>query len=78
MVTVVKHKESGKKFILAGTGFGAHIEKPSFFLGNKIGGPKYFDMICCINKAGELGWFKTEELEVLSIDGTKPEDLDID
>ncbi len=78
MVTIVKHKESGRKYALAGTGFGAHIEKHSFMLGNKVGGPKYFDMICCVNKAGEFGWFKTDEVLVLSIDGESPSDLPID
>ena len=78
MVTIVRHKESGKKFALAGAGFGAHIEKPSFFMGNKTGGPKYFDMICCINRAGEIGWFKTSELEAVSIDGRPLTDFDID
>ena len=78
MTIIVEHIESGKKFALAGAGFGAHLEKPSFLLGNKTGGPKYFDMLCCINKAGEFGWFKTVELKVVSIDGICPQELDID
>ncbi len=78
MTTIVKHKESGKRFVVVGTGFAAHIEKPSFFMGNKTGGPRYFDMICCCNKSGELGWFKTEELKVETIDGKNPDELEID
>ncbi len=78
MVTIVKHLKSGKKFALAGTGFGVHIEKPAFFLGNRVGGPKYFDMVCCINSAGELGWFETSEVKVESVDGKSLNELDID
>ena len=78
MATIVKHIESGDKYILLGTGFGAYkATRPSLFFGNwapaEEGGQVTMVAVC--NAEGQIGWIHSDELEVIEVDGTSPVEL---
>ena len=78
MATIVKHIESGQRYILLGTGFGAYkATRPSVFFGSLL--PKdeagQITMVAVCNAQGQLGWIHSDELEVVEVDGTTPGEL---
>ncbi|MBS4031246.1 MAG: hypothetical protein KGZ63_07500 [Clostridiales bacterium] len=78
MATIVLHKETGKQFVLIGTGYGAFkASRPSFFGGNLFPHDEEGQMplaaVC--DKAGTIYWIYTEELKVIEIDGERIEDI---
>ncbi len=78
MAVVVRHRQSGDEFILLGAGFGAYkAMRPSFFLGNiaprEEGGELPVALVC--DSGGEVRWVRSENLEVLSVDGMKPSEI---
>ncbi len=79
MATIVEHKESGKRYLLLGCGFGVDRDKRGFFDAKppehiEI---RYHDMICCSDKKGSIGWFRAGELKVLEVDGLAIAEFDI-
>lgn len=80
MATLLRHKESGRVYALIGAGFGVDRDRRGFFDSRPEGHIelKFHDMICCANRKGELGWFKSAEIEVLSIDGVPVGELPLD
>jgi len=78
MPIVVERVEDGSVYILLGTGFGMYKSvKPHFFFGNLVGDESSGQMamvaVCDLN--GRIGWFQSEQLRVLRVDGQTPEEL---
>ncbi|MEA3558893.1 MAG: hypothetical protein U9R75_06520 [Candidatus Thermoplasmatota archaeon] len=78
MTAIVEEVKTGKQFILLGTGFGAYQSmNKSIVFGDLI--PEVdkgqFAMVCVSNSDGKIGWFKSSELKVVSVDGKSPDDL---
>lgn len=71
MATIVRHKQNGKDYVLIGSGFGVDRDKRGIFEGKPEGHVelRYHDMLCCANQGGEIGWFKSCDLRVVSVDG---------
>ena len=72
MATIVREKQTGHSYVLVGTGFGAyHASTDHWFFGSlaptKESGQ--YPMICVCDHSGRLGWFHTDAIEVVSIDG---------
>lgn len=72
MATIVRHKKSGKTYLLLGSGFGAfQSKKPNWFFGDLIADTAegQFAMVCVCNAEGIIGWFESSQLVVDSVDG---------
>ncbi len=78
MAIIVEHKDSGKKYILLGTGFGAFkASRPSVFFGNWL--PKEesgeLTMVAVCDNQGQIGWISSEELTVVEVEGRRPAEM---
>ena len=78
MATVVTHKTKGGEYLLLGAGFGAYkATRPSLFFGNlapsEEGGELPVVLLC--DRTGKVGWVKSEDIEVIRVDGSAPADL---
>ena len=75
MATILRHLESGRQYILVGTGLGMFRSvKPHWFFGN-IGQEKQEGVHPCVavaDASGKLRWFDSEDLELVSVDGLSP------
>jgi len=74
MATIVLHKETGKKYVLIGTGLGAFkATRPSFFGGNLFPNEEEGEIpvTALSDENGKITWIYTSELEVLEVDGKK-------
>ncbi len=71
MTTIVRNKETGGSFLLLGGGYGAYQSSTPGVVGHKISGGE-LQMVLVTNAAGEVGWFKSTEVEVISVDGVSP------
>lgn len=74
MAIVVQHKESNIKYFMLGAGFGAtHAINGHFLFGNLA--PKEtagaHPMVAVSTWRGDIEWFHSDELQVLSVDGEK-------
>ncbi|WP_282937906.1 hypothetical protein [Paenibacillus sp. RC67] len=72
MATLVKHKESGKIFVLIGTGYGAY----KALLPSVMGGSMFpheeaaeIPLAALSDRYGNITWMLTEELQVIEVDG---------
>jgi len=72
---MVRHRQHGGRFLLLGGGFGAHeaIGGGWFELGSKQSGEVRVALLCDFE--GKLGWMRTRDLEVLSVDDVYPGEL---
>jgi hypothetical protein len=75
MVTIVKHINTGKKYILIGAGFAAYkTSKPPTFIANRL--PKSdeeeISMVAVCDENGEIEWLSTDEFKVVKVDGNSP------
>ncbi len=78
MAIIVEHKDSGKKYILLGTGFGAFkASRPSVFFGDWL--PKEesgeLTMVAVCDNQGQIGWISSEELTVVEVEGRRPAEM---
>ncbi len=79
MATIVRHRESGERFVFLGSGYGVHKSyKPQMqilgaLLSSKESGEIF---VACLCKAdGAITWELSAELEVESVDGVAPGEL---
>ena len=78
MATVVKHTDSGNKYILLGSGFGAYqSNKPNSIFSNYM-----FDidegqyaMVCVCDSEGKVGWIESSNVVVETVDGQAVQSL---
>ena len=78
MAVIAEHIQSGKKFVLLGTGFGAFkATRPSLFFGNLAPSEEsgQVTMVAVSNNRGQIGWVHSEELRIVEIDGKAPAEL---
>ncbi len=78
MATIVRVKKTGETGILVGTGFGAFKSaRPGFWGGDLFPDEKqgFYQCIALSNAEGEIGWFKTTDTEVVSVDGKTPREI---
>jgi hypothetical protein len=71
MATIVKHKTTGHKYILVGTGYGMYQSEAasSLFFSSLEQGT--FPMAAVTDGHGDILWMQTDELRVLEVDGIK-------
>jgi len=72
MATIVKHKESGKLFVLIGTGYGAYKAMlPGVFGGSLFPQEESAEipLAAVSDRYGNILWMLTEELQVVEVDG---------
>lgn len=72
MATLVKHKKSGKIYVLIGTGYGAY----KALLPSVIGGSMFpheesaeIPLAALSDRYGNITWILTDELQVIEVDG---------
>ncbi len=78
MAVIVKHIESGEKYILLGTGFGAFkATRPSLFFGNLAPTEEtgQVTMVAVCNSQGQIGWMHSDELQVVQVDAKSPSEV---
>ena len=75
MAVIVQHRTSDEKYVLVGTGFGAYKAlKPNWFFGNMMADEESgeISVVAVCNADGDIGWFRSNELRIISIDGQDP------
>ena len=78
MAIIVRHKETRKDYVLLGGGFGVYKAKsPSPLFGNLVPLQEEGEspMVCVCNPKGHIGWFYSDELLVISVDGHPVSDI---
>jgi hypothetical protein len=78
---IVRSLESGRRYLLLGTGFGEwQSARPSALLGNLAPVTDHGDsrMVCVCDRSGTLGWLKSEQVVVETVDGRPIGELEID
>ncbi|WP_028553046.1 zinc ribbon domain-containing protein [Paenibacillus sp. UNC451MF] len=72
MATLVRHKESGKTYVLIGTGYGAYKS----MLPGVIGGSLFpheeaaeIPLAALSDRYGNITWMLTRDLQVIKVDG---------
>ena len=78
MATIVLHERTNTRYVLLGAGFGAYqSKKPNWFLGDWVADTTegQFAMVCVARKDGSIGWLKSSEVTVESVDGHTVRDL---
>jgi hypothetical protein len=72
MAVMILHKVTGIPYVLLGTGYGAYkIMMPSLFGGSAFPHEESaeFPMAAVSDRYGHIHWFRTEELQVMEVDG---------
>lgn len=80
MSTIVKHRNTGQKYVLIGTGFGAYkAVAPSFFGGNLFPNEEEgtIAMVAVCDSNGDISWINSEYLQVVEIDEIKISQIDL-
>jgi hypothetical protein len=78
VATIVKHTETGERLVLIGAGFGAYqSKKPHAFFGDWVADTESgsHEVVCVCNSDGLIGWMYSNEVNVISVDGTPIRDL---
>ena len=78
LVTIVKHKKTGKKYVLIGTGFGMFKTVRASMWGGNLSpqlqsGEK--TVVAVADREGAIKWIDSGSLRVLEIDGRSLEDI---
>lgn len=80
MSVIVKHKETKKKFVMIGTGYGTMREDKQHFFGDHLihqEDEKLSAMAAVCDYEGNIFWYDTEELRIIEVDGEKIADYDL-
>ena len=78
MATIVQHHQTGRRYVLLGTGFGAYSSsRPGVFFGSLSPDEDSgtMDMVAVCDEAGQIGWVHSRELAVVEVDGRPPGEL---
>ena len=68
MAVIVENRESGERYVLVGTGFGAYrATKPNWFFGNLMADEQSGELsvVAVCNAGGNIGWFQSESVHGL-------------
>jgi hypothetical protein len=74
MAIIVLHKDSGKHYVLIGTGYSFFKDsRPSFLGGSLFPHEEEGELKCAAisDENGTISWAQTDELEVIEIDGVR-------
>lgn len=74
MATIVLHKESGKHYVLIGTGYSFYKDSiPSFFGGVLLPNEEEGESMSAAisDEQGVISWVQTSEIEVVEINGVQ-------
>ena len=72
MATIVRHVDTGTRYVLLGAGFGAfQSKKPNWFLGDLMADTTegQYAMSCVCDNSGNIYWVDSTHLQVESVDG---------
>ncbi|MDP7078742.1 MAG: hypothetical protein QF415_02545 [Candidatus Undinarchaeales archaeon] len=75
MAIIVKEKETGARFVLLGTGFGAFkAARPGMLLGNlsPTEDKGEFTVLAVSDEKGEVHWIDSDAVVVVEVDGKHP------
>ena len=78
MATIVKDIESGRRYILLGSGYGAfRSERPGVLLGNlgPVTNEGILPMLCVCDERAHISWIKSSAAVVETIDGQDVQSL---
>jgi hypothetical protein len=78
MATIVRSKKDDERYVLLGSGFGAYQStKPNWFFGNFVADVDTGQcaMVCVCNPKGSIGWMKSSDVQVESVDGVNVESI---
>ena len=78
MATIVFHQQTGKRFLLVGTGYGAFkSSRPSFFGGSLFPHEEegQIPLAAICGSDGRIEWVYTNELVVVEIDGRRVQEI---
>ena len=70
MATFVEHKKTGRLFVLVSGGFGVYQSAGA----NSVDRMKIHEQgtclkVCVCDRQGDLGWFNSNEVRVINVDG---------
>lgn len=74
MAIIVLHKDSGKYYVLLGTGYSFFKDsRPSFFGGVLLPHEEEGETMCAAvcDDQGVINWIQTSEIEVIEVNGIK-------
>ena len=72
MATIVRHRKTGTKFVLLGSGFGAfQSKKPNWLFGDLMADTEegQYAMVCVCDANGKVSWVESSEVVVESVNG---------
>ena len=78
MATLLRHKETGERFVLVGTGLGASATaRPGLLFGNvaPVEEESMTTAVAVCDASGTIRWIRSSSLTVLSVDGVAPSEL---
>ncbi len=78
MSVVIKHKETEKKFVMIGTGYGVMKDDAPKYFGHHLlhqEEEKLMKMAAVSDKDGNIFWYDTDDLQVIEIDGVILKDI---
>jgi hypothetical protein len=78
MAIIVEERETHRKYILVGTGYAAYMGgSPTTLADGSPGKEKSGElpMVAVCTAEGEIGWFYSEQIRVVTIDGKAPSAL---
>lgn len=80
MSVIVKHRDTKKKYVMIGTGYGIMREdKPKYFGHHLLhqDDEKLMKMAAVSDKEGNIFWYDTDLLKVIEIDGDKLNEIEL-
>lgn len=78
MAIIVEERETHRKYVLLGTGYAAYMgAEPSTLGDGSLADQKSGElpMVAVCGADGAIGWFYSEQISVVSVDGQPPSEL---
>jgi hypothetical protein len=75
MATIVEQIGTGHRYLLLGAGYGKfQSSRPNAFFGDILPTTKEGSeaVLAVCNEEGRIGWVRSEEVRVVSVDGVEP------
>lgn len=78
MAVLVQHVESGRVFVLIGTGYSCYKDSRPSYLGGVLFPHEeegHYELVAVSDSRGRITWLQADEVRVLEVDGISPEKL---
>ena len=72
MTTIARHRESGNQYLVLGGGYGAQATTTTGWFGFENVRADQMPMVLVANEVGDIGWMKSSDIVLVSIDGISP------